>query len=77
MKSVGEYCIEEMGKRGLAQGMQSEQAVKGHGMVEASIVVEVDFTSGPTVITPEEEVSAFLDTLAREVRTRNPVLAGQ
>ena len=175
MKVVGEYCIEEMGKRGLAGGMQAEQKVKGHlrekqwdvayefhekhrlaislksilknlsgtvpnrgddlmgeasnlqlfspeivigyfvvfdtgadayspkygstwcgllkkrlsrvtgrsapswgfGMVEASIVVEVDFTSGPTVITPEEEVSAFLDTLAREVKTRNPALAGQ
>lgn len=42
------------------------------GMMEAFSLVQVDFSQGPLLITPEPEVHAMLDTLVSEVRKRNP-----
>jgi hypothetical protein len=46
------------------------------GMIEASVVVEVDFSDGPKLITPEEDVERMLDMLVLEVKARNPDVAG-
>lgn len=42
------------------------------GLVEAFVVVEVDFSKGAHVITPEEEVMTMFDVLVSEVKSRNP-----
>lgn len=42
------------------------------GMIEAHIVIEVDFSQEPRLITPEQDVEAMFDTLAGEVKKRNP-----
>lgn len=44
----------------------------GVGMVEADCVVRVNFANGPAVVTDEQEVLAFLETLATEAKRRNP-----
>lgn len=44
------------------------------GMVEASCLLEVDFSEGPRLCSDEAEVSAFFDRLVGEVRQRNPSL---
>lgn len=41
------------------------------GMVEASAVVEVDFSQGPRIVA-EPDMAAFFDRLASRVRDRNP-----
>ena len=41
------------------------------GMVEASAIVEVDFSEGPRIVTIPD-MSAFFDRLASCVRDRNP-----
>lgn len=41
------------------------------GMVEASVIVEIDFSEGPRVVA-EPDMSAFFDRLAQCVRERNP-----
>ena len=41
------------------------------GMVEASAIVEVDFTDGPRIVGPPD-MAAFFDRLADCVRVRNP-----
>jgi hypothetical protein len=48
----------------------------GFGMVESTALVQVDFSNGPQLLTPESEVSAFLDELVAEVTKRNPSLSG-
>lgn len=45
------------------------------GTIEAFAIVEVDFSAGPTVKTPEEVVFAMFDRLVAEVKHRNPSLA--
>ena len=44
------------------------------GMIEAFVVVEVDFSHGPKLITPLDKVEEVFDTLVSEVRKRNPYL---
>ncbi len=44
------------------------------GMVEASVLVRVDFSSGPLLLTDEAEVHGFFDQLVAQVRERNPGL---
>lgn len=46
--------------------------VWGTGMVEAACVVRLDFSKRPTMLTAEEEVHSFFDTLVAEVFARNP-----
>ena len=41
------------------------------GMVEASVVVEVDFTNGPTIV-GAPNMGAFFDCIAECVQDRNP-----
>jgi hypothetical protein len=43
-------------------------------MVEASAMVSVDFSSGPVLLTQEQDLSPFFDVLVEEVRKRNPAL---
>jgi len=45
------------------------------GTIEASAFIQVDFTSGPELVSGTEEVSRMLDTLVTLVRERNPDLA--
>ncbi len=45
------------------------------GMVEAFSLIEVDFRTGPVILTPEHEVADMFDVLVREVVSRNPSLA--
>ncbi len=45
------------------------------GTIEASAFVEVDFTSGPRLVSGAAEVSEMIATLARLARERNPDLA--
>jgi len=44
------------------------------GMIEAFAVVEVDFSSGPVLLTAEAEVESMFETLVSEVVKRNPSL---
>lgn len=44
------------------------------GTIEAFTVVQVDFSSGPALITPESEVSRMFDLLVEQVERRNPSL---
>ena len=44
------------------------------GTIEASAFIQVDFTSGPKLVSGTEEVSRMLDTLVTLVRERNPDL---
>ena len=44
------------------------------GMIEAYSIIEVDFTAGPAILTSRPELNAMFDTLAEEVRRRNPSL---
>jgi hypothetical protein len=45
------------------------------GMVEAFAVVEVDFSRGARLVTPEGQVARMLDILVSEVKSRNPSLS--
>jgi len=47
------------------------------GLVEAALVIEVDFSQGPKLITPLTEVDSFFETLVQEVRERNPGLVDE
>jgi len=42
------------------------------GMIEASAVIKVDFSTGPNLLTPADALSRFFDELVSEVRRRNP-----
>jgi hypothetical protein len=42
------------------------------GMVESYVIVRVDFSGGPLVLTPEAEVQRMIGTLVSEVKKRNP-----
>lgn len=44
------------------------------GMVEASAVIEVDFSQGPALFTAEAQIERMFDILVAEVRARNPSL---
>ncbi len=43
-------------------------------MIEAFAMIEVDFSQGARLVTPEREVHRMFDTLAAEARNRNPLL---
>ena len=45
------------------------------GMVEAFVVVEVDFSNGARLVTPEGRVAEMFDILVSEVKSRNPSLS--
>lgn len=45
------------------------------GMVEAFTVVQVDFSEGPTIITPEQTLHSMFDLLVAQVKERNPALS--
>jgi hypothetical protein len=45
------------------------------GMVEAFVVVEVDFSQGPLLCTREEKVEEVFEILVSEVKNRNPSLS--
>jgi hypothetical protein len=45
------------------------------GTIEAMAFVEVDFTSGPKVVSGAEDVSRMIDALVKLARERNPDLA--
>jgi hypothetical protein len=42
------------------------------GTVEAAVLVRVDFGASPRLLSLENPVSAFFDTLAEQVLNRNP-----
>lgn len=42
------------------------------GMIEAFSIVKVDFSTGPALLTPEDEVACLFDHLTNEVKIRNP-----
>ena len=44
------------------------------GMIEAYSIIEVDFTAGPAILASRPGLDAMFDTLAKEVRRRNPSL---
>lgn len=44
------------------------------GMIEAFGVVEVDFSEGPKLVSPETELHQFFDTLVEQLAFRNPML---
>lgn len=44
------------------------------GMVEAAVLIEVDFSAGPVIRTPESVVHEFFDRLVEQVKFRNPIL---
>jgi hypothetical protein len=44
------------------------------GMTEAFAIIKVDFSSGPKVLTQEDEIQRLFDLLAKEVKRRNPSL---
>jgi hypothetical protein len=44
------------------------------GMIEAFSILQVDFSTGPRLLTPEEDIQAMFDVLAEEVKKRNPSL---
>lgn len=44
------------------------------GMIEAFAVVEVDFSLGPKLLTPQSEIDTAFDVLVSEVKKRNPSL---
>jgi hypothetical protein len=49
-----------------------EMPAWGVGMVEAAYVVQVDFSSGPTLLTSQAQVDPFFDILVKQARERNP-----
>lgn len=48
----------------------------GVGMIEASLVVSVDFSSGPDIVSDKDEIAPFFDCLVSRVRERNPATEG-
>ncbi|GEM_PF-3955336 len=44
------------------------------GMIESFALVQVDFSTGPRLLTAEEEISMLFDELVLEVKRRNPSL---
>jgi hypothetical protein len=40
--------------------------------VEDFVVVEVDFGSGPLIVSTSQPLDAFFDTLIEQIRVRNP-----
>lgn len=47
------------------------------GTVEDFIVAEVDFGSGPQIVSTSQPFDAFFDTLVEQVRARNPNAIGE
>ena len=43
------------------------------GMIEASLFLEVDFSSGPLLVSGASDVAHFFDMLVAAVRERNPI----
>jgi hypothetical protein len=64
----------ELLKQRLGQLSGREAPSWTFGTIEAFAVVEVDFSTGPQLRTPEREVLAVFDRLAEQVRMRNPSL---
>ncbi|MBY0312751.1 MAG: hypothetical protein K2W85_11835 [Phycisphaerales bacterium] len=46
------------------------------GTFEAHAVIVVDFSTGPRIVSGEEQFAAMFDQLAQEVRVRNPGIDG-
>ena len=44
------------------------------GMIEASLFLEVDFSTGPCLVRGGSEADAFFDRLVAQVQLRNPIL---
>ena len=44
------------------------------GMIEASLFLEVDFSSGPLLVSGTSDAAPFFDRLVAAVRERNPIL---
>ncbi len=44
------------------------------GTVEAAVLIRVDFSAGPLLLSPEGAASVFFDTLVEQVLNRNPDL---
>jgi hypothetical protein len=44
----------------------------GVGMIEASCIVQVDFSREPTLLSNQSQVDPFFDVLVKRVRERNP-----
>lgn len=42
------------------------------GTVEDFVLVEVDFSTGPTILTMSQTFDSFFDTLVEQIRARNP-----
>ena len=42
------------------------------GTVEAFVLVEVDFDSGPSILTTSHPFDEFFDTLVAQIKARNP-----
>ena len=42
------------------------------GTVEDFVLVEVNFSAGPSILAPSQSFDAFFDTLVEQVRERNP-----
>lgn len=42
------------------------------GTVESAVLVRVDFTAGPSLLSPEDSVSTFFNTIVDQVKMRNP-----
>ena len=47
------------------------------GTVEDFVVVEVDFGSGPQIVSTSQPLDGFFDTLVKQVRIRNPNAIGE
>ncbi len=67
---------EELLRRRLGRVTGRRAPSWGVGMIEALLVVSVDFSSGSRIVTGEDEVASFFDRLVADVRERNPVLKG-
>ena len=64
----------ELLKRRLASLTGRRAPSWGFGTIEGTAVVEVDFSAGALVKTPEAAVAAMFDGLVKQVRDRNPSL---
>lgn len=67
---------EELLRRRLGRVTDRRAPSWGMGMIEALLVVSVDFSSGPRIVTGEDEVAPFFDRLVADVCERNPALKG-
>ncbi|MDI6894389.1 MAG: hypothetical protein AB1503_07925 [Bacillota bacterium] len=56
--------------------MEQAHPVSLDEAIRAFSVIEVDFRSGPVLITPEPELNAMFDRLVQETVLRNPSIQG-